>query len=244
MTDDAMKKPVRIAMLSGPRNISTTMMRSFENRADTVVRDEPFYACYLKASGAAHPMRAEILAAQASEWREVAAELVKFESDTADYLFEKHIAFHFSAAPSLDLLDGARLFHLIRDPRAMVASYNNKFADVAPIIDSYRLQRKIYEACPAPIIDAADVLKAPERMLQTLCTSLDIPFSPSMLSWPAGPRDSDGVWAPHWYDAVWASTGFKPYAPKTIELSPALEEIAGACAEDYDFFHSRRLSDI
>ncbi len=234
-------KPVtsRIAMLSGPRNISTTMMRSFENRADTVVADEPFYACYLKASGAEHPMRAEIMAAQSSDWRDVAAALN--ERTGAAYSFEKQISFHFSHAPDFDWLKGARVFHLIRNPRAMVASYNNKLEDVSPIIDSYRIQRALFEASPAPVIDAADVLKNPEQVLRALCAALDMPFSDAMLAWPAGPRDSDGVWAPHWYDAVESSTGFRCYEEREVTLPPELDAIASACEDDYNFFFERRL---
>jgi hypothetical protein len=234
-----MPSATRIVMLSGPRNISTTVMRSFENRADTVVCDEPFYACYLKASGAQHPMREEILAAQSASWIEVSAALrARYD---APFSFEKHISFHFTHAPSFDWLDGARVFHLIRDPRAMVASYKNKLEDVAPIIDSYHLQRQLYEQAPAPVIDASDVLKRPGPTLRALCAALDMPFSDAMLAWPKGPRDSDGPWAPHWYDAVESSTGFRAFEPREIKLSPELEAVADACADDYQFFFERRL---
>lgn len=231
--------PIRIAMLSGPRNISTTMMRSFENRDDCMVADEPFYACYLKASGANHPLREETIASQSADWKTVCAQLNAREG--ADYSFEKHISFHFTFAADFGWLDGARVFHLIRDPRAMVASYKNKLDDVDPIIDSYRIQRRLYELKPAPVIDAADVLKAPEVTLRALCAALGMPFSKDMLSWPAGPRESDGAWAPHWYDAVNASSGFKPYEERKIKLSPELEAVARACAADYAFFQTRRL---
>ena len=232
--------PVRIAMLSGPRNISTTVMRSFENRADTIVADEPFYACYLNASGAQHPLRTETLATQSSDWGKVETELNARRG--AAYSFEKHISFHFAHAPNLDWLSHARVFHLIRDPRAMVASYKNKLNDVSPILDSYRIQRQLYEKIPAPIVDATDILRAPETMLRALCDALEIPFSEDMLSWPEGPRDSDGAWAPHWYDAVNSSTGFKPYNAHKLHLPPDLEHIAAGCADDYDFFHRRRLT--
>lgn len=231
--------PIRIAMLSGPRNISTTMMRSFENRDDCIVADEPFYACYLNASGANHPLREEILASQSTDWETVCTALNARKG--ADYSFEKHISFHFAFAPNFDWLDGAQVFHLIRDPRAMVASYKNKLDDVDPIIDSYRIQRRLYELRPAPVIDAADVLKAPEATLRALCAALDMPFSKGMLSWPSGPRDSDGAWAPHWYDAVKASTGFKPYEERNLTLAPELEAVARACETDYAFFRARRL---
>ena len=123
----------------------------------------------------------------------------------------------------------------------MIASYKNKLDDVEPIIDSYKIQRKLCEESPAPIVDATDILRAPEKMLRKLCASLQIEFSDAMLSWPVGPRESDGVWAPHWYDAVLASTGFKPYQEKEIKLSRELLEMADRCMDDYNFFYARRL---
>lgn len=227
-------------MFSGPRNISTTMMRSFESRPDTEVKDEPFYGWYLKASGADHPMRAETIASMATDWADLVEGLCS-PAENIDYIFEKHIAFHFASAPDFDWLKNAKVFHLIRDPRAMVASYKNKYDDVRPIVDSYRIQRRLYEQSPAPIVDAGDILKAPELMLRALCTELDMPFVPEMLTWAAGPRDSDGAWAPHWYDAVHASTGFRPFAERDVVLPPELEAIAQECAADYAFFHERRL---
>ena len=237
---------IRIAMFSGPRNISTTIMRAFENRPDTVVSDEPFYGCYLEESGAPHPMREDILAAMETDRKAVARALKAPPPDGTAISFEKHIAFHFPDKDGLGddfgWLDGARVFHLIRSPRAMVASYQKKYDDVAPIVDSLKLQRKLYEAAPAPVIDAEDALKDPEGMLRALCAALDIPFTDRMLSWPAGLRDSDGAWAPHWYDAVRASTGFKPFVEKPIALSAVQEDIAAACQPDYDFFHRLRLA--
>lgn len=238
--------PTRIAMWSGPRNISTTMMRAFENRPDTVVMDEPFYACYLKASGADHPYRDETLAAMATDWREVARALHAPLPAGKTILFEKHIAYHYPDSEPLDWLASHRTFLLIRDPRRMVASYAKRSGAVTPIIDSYRVARRIYEfvagcGLDCPIVDAADILRNPEAMLRALCAALDIPFTEKMLSWPAGPRSGDGPWAPHWYDAVNASTGFKPLAEAPLNLPPGLEQPANACREDYAFLYARRL---
>ncbi|MCK5749108.1 MAG: hypothetical protein KAH44_23035 [Oricola sp.] len=234
-------KPLRIAMFSGPRNISTTMMRSFESRPDTDVKDEPLYGWYLADSGADHPMRAETLASMRTGWQEATADL-REPAEGPAYVFEKHIAYNLLHAPDFDWLRGAKVFHLIRDPRAMIASYKNKYDDVRPIVDSYRVQRRLYEAAPAPVVDADDILRAPEKMLRTLCASIDIPFRSEMLAWKAGSRDSDGAWAEHWYDAVRASTGFNPYKERKVTLTPELEDLAQSCAEDYAFFHSRRLA--
>ncbi len=242
-----MPDAVRIAMFSGPRNISTTLMRSFEKRPDTVVLDEPFYACYLNRSGAPHPMRNAILAAQPTEWTAVIEQIKAPLPVGASISFQKHIAFHFMGDAPLEWTKDARLFILIRDPRAMVASYKNKYDDVAPITDSFNIQRRIYDDClargkPCPIVDASDMLLQPEAVLHALCNALDIPFTDEMLAWPAGRRTSDGVWAPHWYDAVEASTGFRPHRQPDIVLPLDLEAIANACRPNYEFFYRNRLT--
>ncbi|MFP4002617.1 MAG: HAD family hydrolase [Alphaproteobacteria bacterium] len=238
---------VRINMWAGPRNISTTMMRAFENRPDTAVLDEPFYAAYLQASGAEHPMREEILASLPRSWAGVVDLLDGPVPHGRDIRFHKHIAYHIADAElDLDWLLRQRTFLLIRDPRAMVASYVKKFDDVAPITASFEVQIRIFEFLSAhgiscPVVDASDVLKAPRAMLTALCHALGIPFTDKMLSWPPGPRESDGVWGPHWYDAVTKSTGFKPFEARQISLAPELAALARTCAGPYEFLHERRL---
>lgn len=239
--------PIRVSMWAGPRNISTTMMRSFENRPDTAVLDEPFYAHYLKESGAQHPMRLDIMEALPQPWEDVVALLNGPAPAGAEIFFHKHIAYH-AAESSLPLewLEASRPFLLIRDPRAMVASYVKKYPDVAPIANSLKIQTRIHAhmrdkdiACP--IVEASDILKNPKAMLKALCAALDIPFTEKMLSWPAGPRASDGIWGPHWYDAVSQSTGFKPYQHRAITLSDDLKEIADACQPLYENLRAQRL---
>jgi hypothetical protein len=236
-----------ISMWSGPRNISTTMMRSFENRADTAAIDEPFYACYLARSGADHPYREETLAAQPHTLDGVIDWINAAPADNDAYLFLKHIAFHLPDDVDLGFIRNHRNFLLIRDPRAMVASYSKKFDDVSPIIKSYEIERRILDeltACglPCPVVDAADILAAPEPVLRKLCAALDLVFDEAMLSWPPGPRRCDGAWAPHWYDAVWSSTGFNRSVEKPVNLTPELEAVAAACGRNYDFLHSLRLT--
>ena len=244
---DAMAKTIHIAMWSGPRNISTTMMRSFENRADTTVIDEPFYASYLARSGVDHPFRQEVLEAQPNSHVDARRWALAENPDGIKYKFHKHIAFHVELEASIDWLLVARCFLLIRDPRAMVASYADRLEDVTPIITSYKFERRLADFMKknnkvCPIVDAKDMLKAPEAMLRKLCGELDIPFDTAMLEWPAGKRASDGVWAPHWYRAVESSTGFRPYVESTITLTSALEDVAAACQDDYDFLSKARLT--
>lgn len=223
------------------------MMRAFEARGDCAVFDEPFYGCYLKASGADHPYRAETLAALPITWDSARAALAAPIPAGKGIRFAKHIAYHYPHDEPLTWLAGERSFILIRDPRAMVASFARKFDDIAPIVDSYRVCRRIAAFCdelgaPCPAIDAADILADPPGMLAALCSALDIPYTERMLSWPAGPRISDGPWAPHWYDAVNASTGFRKAAPQMIGLAPELELLAARALPDYEFFHERRLT--
>jgi hypothetical protein len=239
---------IRISMWSGPRNISTTMMRAFESRPDTAVVDEPFYACYLKASRADHPYRAETLAAAPSDWSDVRAEMLGPLPAGKSVLFAKHVAYHYPDTEPLDWLRRHRSFILIRDPRAMIASYAKKYGEIEPIVESYRVCRRIHDFCTAqdiacPVVDAADILADPPGMLGALCAALGVPYTERMLSWPAGPRATDGPWGPHWYDAVNASTGFKPAAAAPA-LDPDLARLAERAMPDYEFFRRERLASI
>ena len=192
-------------------------------------------------------MRDEILSSQPNRWEEVIENLRQPPESGETIAFEKHISFHFKQGAPIDWIDETQVIQLIRDPRAMVASYKNKYSDVAPIVDSLVVQKELFDrfekrGVTCPIIDSEDVQKDPEGLLTALCKALSIPFVPEMLSWPEGARESDGVWGDHWYDAVRTSTGFRPYEPKTIELSDELEAVAEQCMETYEFFHARRLT--
>jgi hypothetical protein len=236
---------VVISMWSGPRNISTTMMRSFAARRNAVALDEPFYGAYLARTGADHPYREETIAAYPRTF-EGAIGWIR-EPPAARELFLKHIAYHLPDGADLRFLKEWRNFLLIRDPRAMVASFADKVEDVTPIVKSFDVEQRILDdlaaaGLPCPVIDAADVLAAPEPMLRALCVALDLPFDPAMLSWPPGPRPEDGPWAPHWYAAVRASTGFKPAVEKKITLSSDLEALAARAMPAYLALRAHRLS--
>ncbi len=240
---------VRIAMWSGPRNISTAMMRSFENRSDTVVVDEPFYAAFLAETGAEHPMRDEVLASQPTRWRDVANALSGPTPTGAAVWYQKHMTHHMLPDFGLDWANDCRNAFLIRAPEAVLASYTLKRANVTLADIGVERQRELFErecdrlgAAP-PVVDSADVLADPRATLEKLCAALGIEFSDRMLSWPAGKRDSDGVWAPAWYETVERSTEFgPPRAPAEIKnVGDNLRRIADAARPHYERLAAFRL---
>jgi len=207
-------EPIRIAMWSGPRNISTAMMRAFENRPDTAAVDEPFYAAYLRLTGAIHPMREEVLASQPTDWREVAGALLGPVPDGAPIFYQKHMTHHMLPEVGTDWMAACRNAFLIRRPDEIVASYREKRGEITLDDIGVARQAELFDreadrlGHAPPVVEGADIAAAPRETLSALCVALDIPFSEAMLAWPAGPRASDGVWAPAWYDQVERSTGF------------------------------------
>ncbi|SON57075.1 hypothetical protein HDIA_3534 [Hartmannibacter diazotrophicus] len=207
---------VRIAMWSGPRNISTAMMRSFGARTDCHVVDEPFYALYLERTGIVHPMREEILASQKTDPDAVIADLMGPLPAGKTVFYQKHMTHHM--LPGIDLAWTQRVQNafLIRRPEDVLASYVQKREEVSLEEIGFRQQAEIFDRVAdrlgkaPPVIEGNDVLKDPAKTLALLCTGVGIPFDPAMLSWEPGRRDTDGIWAPHWYHAVEASTGFGP----------------------------------
>jgi hypothetical protein len=231
---------IRIAMWSGPRNISTAMMRAFENRPDTAVIDEPFYAAFLAQSGVDHPMREAVLAAGETDPGRVAASLLGPVPGGAAIFYQKHMTHHMLDGFDLAWMDHCRHAFLIRSPERVLASYAAQRAEVELADIGFVQQSELFDEVAArlgrapPVVDAEDVLTDPARALAALCAALDIDFDPAMLSWPAGPRATDGVWAPVWYQAVERSTGFGPPRPEPPTLEPHLQAIAEAARPHYE----------
>lgn len=237
---------VRVGMWSGPRNISTAMMRSFENRPDTVVVDEPLYAAYLARTGIDHPMRDEVIASQPTDLAVAVAGLEAPLPAGRDVHYAKHMSHHVARDMDLSWTLRFRNVLLIRDPAEVVASYVRARESCEPEDIGLPQQGWLSELWDAhgldvPVIDAGDFLRDPEGHLRRLCDWLGIAFTERMLTWPAGPRDSDGVWAPHWYAAVWRSTGFEPHRPRELSLSDHDAAVAAACRPVYDALHARRV---
>ena len=229
-------------MWSGPRTISTALMRAFGNRADTAVVDEPLYAFYLERVAVAHPGRDEIVASMPAGWREVLDQLCSTPLPPGKTVYyQKHMAHHLLPEVDRGALRGLRHAFLIRDPRQLLASYARVRAQ--PVLADLGLEQQleIFHVMGGPVVDAADILRRPRPMLEALCHALGIGFDPAMLSWPPGPRPTDGVWAKYWYDGVWKSTGFGPYREPAADLPPRLKPLAAQCQPFYDEMYRCRL---
>ncbi|MEO1537424.1 MAG: HAD family hydrolase [Pseudomonadota bacterium] len=195
---------MKIAMWSGPRNLSTAMMYAFGNRSDFRVWDEPFYAPYLRESGIDHPMRDAVLLQHETNEKLVSDQIAGKDGN----VFLKLMSFHMRPGFPFYWADGCVHAHLIRHPARVIASYIAKRE--RPILRDIGFQQQVelYERFPGPVIDSAAIRENPEKALNGLCSALGIAFEPAMLRWPKGPKAFDGVWAKHWYNAVHQSEGF------------------------------------
>ena len=239
--------PLRLAAWSGPRNISTAMMRAWENRGDCAVVDEPLYAHYLAQTGLDHPGRDQVIAAGDSDWRRVAAWLAGPIPGGKAIWYQKHMTHHLLM--HIDRRWLAELTHvfLIRDPREVLLSYIKSRPHVTAEDIGVLQQREIFgylqelRGETPPVIDAGEFLQAPEAHLRALCAALGIGFTGRMLQWPAGPRPSDGVWAPHWYEAVLRSTGFEPYRARERQVPDEYQDIVEAVMPAFEEMFAQRL---
>ena len=204
-------------MWSGPRNLSTALMRSFSSRADCAVVDEPFYGAYLDLTGIDHPMRDETLASMETDPVIVADGLRGPVPGGKAVYYQKHMTHHMVAGVPRDWADGMHEVFLIRHPARVMASYAEKRAGAALEDLGFVQQAEIFAGCADPIVvDSDDILRDPAGTLSALCNAIGIDWDPAMLSWPKGPHPADGVWGAHWYNSIWASEGFAPYAPRPL----------------------------
>ena len=238
----------RIAMWCAPRTISTALMRAWENRPDTVVIDEPFYAHYLQETGIDHPGRDEIIASYETDWRTVARGLAEDAlPHGATICYQKQMAHHMLDHIALDWVGKLTNCFLLRAPAEVITSYIKVRPQPSLQDLGFPQLLRLFEAVRArtgsvpPVIDSQDVLHDPRRTLSRLCRAVSVPFSERMLSWPSGRRDSDGVWAPYWYGAVEKSTGFSPYRPKDEPVPPHLQRLLAEAQEIYRELHRFRL---
>lgn len=226
-------------MWSGPRNLSTAMMRSFSSRTDCFVSDEPFYGAYLAQTGDDQPMADEVIASMDCDWRSVAQALREPAPDGSAVWYQKHMCHHMEGPVTISDFPEMRHAFLIRDPRRVAASYAAKRTTIRAEHLGTARQREYFDSVYRqtgvlpPVIDSADVLADPADVLEKLCAALDIAWHPAMLSWPAGAHPQDGVWGSHWYDRVYASNGFGAPPADLPKLDEAYAEIAESCMADY-----------
>ncbi|MES2136476.1 MAG: HAD family hydrolase [Pseudomonadota bacterium] len=237
-----------IAMWSGPRNLSTAMMRSFGSRSDTFVSDEPFYGCFLKTTGADHPMRDEVIAAMDCDWGSVMRSLRGDTPDGSPIWYQKHMWHHMVGPVGYDDFAGFTHAFLIRAPERMIASYLRKRETAEFEGFGMDRQAEFFEreadrlGHAPPVIDAHDVLANPHHVLSALCAALGIPWDLAMLSWLPGRRDTDGPWAPHWYGAVEASAGFGPPETGPVELPGDAQRLADRCRPYYERLAAHKIT--
>jgi hypothetical protein len=220
---------MRLAMWSGPRNLSTAMMYAFGNRLDFAAWDEPFYAAYLAVSGIDHPMKATILSKDDADPASVAARCLGPIPGDKPHFYMKHMPHHMLPGFPLDWAAHCVNVHLIRHPARVVASYGAKRDEVTPDDIGFRQQVELYDRIGGVVIDSADIRNDPEGMLRRLCAAIGLSFDPAMLCWEEGPKPFDGPWAPHWYGAVHRSTGFAgPEGPLPMLSGRDADLVAGA----------------
>ena len=239
---------MKIAMWSGPRNLSTAMMYAFAARGDCVVRDEPFYAAYLKATGLDHPMAADIIANQETDPARVAAACAGPIPGGKPLFYQKHMTVHMIPAFDRGFMADCTNVFLIRHPARVVASYADKRENPTLFDIGFVQQAELFDALAdrtghAPIvIDSHDIRENPKAALSALCHALGIPFTEKMLRWPAGGHPDDGVWAPHWYGAVHRSTGFAEPEGSLPVLSDIAQSLTEAAMPYYKRLAEHRIN--
>jgi len=238
---------IRIAVWSGPRNISTATMRSWGNRDDTAVVDEPFYAHYLAHTGALHPGREEVLADQENNWQKVKQMLLGPIPDDKTIFYQKHMAHHLLPHMQDDWIHQVQHVFLLRRPDAMLLSLSKVLNE--PVLTDTGLpqqlalfgQIKQHSGKTPLVIDSIDLLSNPEKILRGWCRSLNIDFSNNMLSWPTGSRDTDGIWEKYWYASVERSSTFQVYRQQSVQLPENLQALYHQCLPYYQTLYSQRL---
>jgi Sulfotransferase domain len=234
-----------LAMWSGPRNISTAMMYSFSNRADCEAWDEPFYGFSLQHKGNDHPMRDEIIASMETDWDKLVAKCTT--PSQRPLLYQKHMTHHMLAGYDRSFILTLTNAFLIRDPVRVLASYTQKWADVNLRAIGFIEQSEIFDMVAQrlghapPVVDSDEILANPNIVLRKLCAACGIDFDAAMLAWPKGPKHCDGVWAPHWYNAAWESTGFSAPPKKQITFPTELQRVADQARPYYDLLRVHAL---
>ena len=237
---------MRIAMWSGPRNLSTAMMYSFGARHDFAVVDEPFYSAYLTKTGLNHPMRDQIIASQPPDSADVVAGLLGLIPDEKPHYYQKHMSQHMIPGVPRDWINQVANVFLIRHPARVAASFSAKYdnptlADIGFVQQAELFDQLTGQGATPIVIDSSDIRRDPETMLKRLCSALTLPWDAAMLRWPAGGHKDDGVWAPHWYGSVHASTGFAAAEGDLPSLDATQQALADAAMPAYEHLKRHKL---
>ena len=238
---------IYIAMWSGPRSISTALMRSFENRLDTVVLDEPFYAYFLKETNLNHPGREEIISTGEYNWGKIVKKITGPIPQNENIWYQKHMAQHNLDGNDISWIKKFKNCILIRHPQYVIPSYNKKYPLSHKKLLGYSQQLNIIriledkEGITPPIFDATDIQKNPRVALKKMCISIGISFTKKMVKWPKGKRKSDGVWAKYWYGNVESSSGFKPFYEKHITIEKEFRALYQECLTEYNSMYEKRV---
>ena len=218
-----------IFMWSGPRNLSTALMRSFENRKDTYVLDEPFYAYYLKKTGLNHPMKKEIINHYPVSQKKI-IKLITSKPENEKIFYQKHMTQHIIKNTNLDWIRNGYNCFLISHPAKVINSYikKNSLRNIDDI--GFKKQFKIFNKVKKNnlnfiVINADNILINPNKTIKKLCKLLKIKFSKKMLSWPKGKRSSDGIWSKVWYKNVELSNTFSKYRKEKINVPKKYKKI-------------------
>ncbi len=239
-----MPETVRICLWSGPRNVSTALMYAFAQRADTRAVDEPLYAHYLTATGIEHPGRADVLRSQSADAAEAVRQVILGPCDRP-VLFLKSMGHHLYGVDRAFLKDLVNVF-LTRDPEQMLPSLAVQVPEPTLLDTAFEMQTDLLDELEAAgkspaVIDSKQLLDNPAAVLEEFCRRVGVPWDPAMLSWPAGPKPEDGVWAKHWYHNVHKSTGFLPFKPKTDPFPERLKPLLEACRPHYEKLRARAI---
>jgi hypothetical protein len=243
-----MTEPLRLAMWSGPRNVSTALMRAFDSRADSIVCDEPLYAHYLAVTGLDHPVAEEVVTRHEADWRAVVGWLTGPVAAGKAVFYQKHMAHHLLPVIERGWLEQVTNVFLIRDPRQMLTSLLEILPEPSIEDTGYPQQVELFEAerertgrTPV-VVDSKDLLLNPSGMLAALCQRVGIPYDSNMLTWEPGLRETDGCWAEAWYGNALSSTGFQPYRDKQVRVPEPLRALEAEAVTLYDRLHPHRLT--
>tara|TARA_Y100000768_G_scaffold122575_1_gene90667 strand:+ start:12443 stop:13153 length:711 start_codon:yes stop_codon:yes gene_type:complete len=229
-----------VSCWSGPRNISTALMRSWSSRKDTFVTDEPFYAYYLKKTNLKHPLYKEIINKYPSNYDEVVNYLINKIPNDKKIWYQKHMAHHIFDFNNIEWLNNCENCILLRHPKEVISSYSkkNKLNSVEELgypqqYEIIKYLKKINKSYV--IIDSSALLKNPEKVLSNWCMKINIKFDKSMLTWEKGNYVSDGIWWKSWYDNVIKTTGFKEYEQKNVNIENKYNSIYNESMKYYNY---------